>query len=63
MWNTVFRIKKVPVFWWPYIRYPLDRDRSTGFLMPQIGYSGNKGFTLNEAFYWVLRSSIRTGES
>ncbi len=54
MWNTVFRIKKVPVFWWPYLRYPLNRDRSTGFLMPQIGYSGNKGFTLNQAFYWVL---------
>lgn len=58
MWNAVFRIKKVPVFWWPYLRYPLDRDRSTGFLMPQIGYAGNKGFTLNQSFYWVLARNM-----
>jgi lipopolysaccharide assembly outer membrane protein LptD (OstA) len=40
MWNAVFSIKKVPVFYLPYMRYPVGRDRATGFLMPQIGWSG-----------------------
>jgi LPS-assembly protein len=54
MWNSVFRIKKVPIFYMPYFRYPLNRERSTGFLMPQIGYTGVKGFFLSESFYWAI---------
>jgi lipopolysaccharide assembly outer membrane protein LptD (OstA) len=44
MWHSVFSIKKIPLFYLPYLRYPLDRERATGFLMPQLGYSGPKGF-------------------
>lgn len=58
MWNSVFRIKKIPVFYLPYFRYPLDRERSTGFLMPQIGYSGIKGFTLSGSFYWAIARNM-----
>ncbi|MGB7294566.1 MAG: LPS assembly protein LptD [Candidatus Aminicenantales bacterium] len=58
MWNSVFRIKKVPVFYWPYFRYPLDKERATGFLMPQIGYSGIKGFTLSGSFYWAIARNM-----
>jgi LPS-assembly protein len=58
MWNSVFRIKKVPVFYWPYFRYPLDRVRSTGFLMPQIGYTGIKGFSFSESFYWAMARNM-----
>ena len=46
MWNAVFRIKKIPVFYLPYMRYPLNRERATGLLMPQGGYSGVKGIIL-----------------
>jgi LPS-assembly protein len=58
MWNSVFRIKKVPVFYMPYFRYPLNRERSTGFLTPQIGYSGVKGFILGESFYWAVARNM-----
>jgi len=54
MWNSVFRIKKIPVFYFPYMRYPLDRERSTGFLMPQLGHAERKGFFLSESFYWTI---------
>jgi len=33
MSNAVFTIKKIPVFYLPYMRYPLDEERSTGFLL------------------------------
>jgi hypothetical protein len=58
MWNSVFRIKKVPVFYMPYFRYPLNQERSTGFLIPQIGYSGVKGFILGESFYWAIARNM-----
>jgi LPS-assembly protein len=58
MWNSVFRIKKIPVFYMPYFRYPLDRERSTGFLMPQIGYTKIKGFYLSSSFYWAIARNM-----
>lgn len=58
MWNSVFRIKKVPVFYLPYFRYPLDKERSTGFLMPQVGYTDIKGFSLSGSFYWAMARNM-----
>lgn len=58
MWNAVFRIKKVPLFYLPYMRYPLNQDRSTGFLMPQIGYSGAKGYIYSQNFHWVIARNM-----
>ncbi|MHB8093444.1 MAG: LPS-assembly protein LptD [Candidatus Aminicenantales bacterium] len=58
MWNAVFRIKKVPLFYLPYMRYPLNKDRATGFLMPRIGYTENKGFNYEQSFYWVIARNI-----
>ena len=58
MWNSVFYLKKVPVFYLPYFRYPLDEERSTGFLMPSAGYNGRKGFTFSQSFYWAIRRNM-----
>lgn len=58
MRNAVFTVKNLPVFYLPYFRYPLNRERSTGFLMPQIGYNGVKGFTFTESFYWAIRRNM-----
>jgi LPS-assembly protein len=58
MWNPVFYIKKIPIFYLPYMRYPLDKERSTGFLMPQLGYSGQKGFSYTQVFYWAMKRNM-----
>jgi len=58
MRNAVFSIKKIPIFYWPYMRYPLDRQRATGFLMPQIGYSQIKGLTYSQGFYWATARNM-----
>jgi lipopolysaccharide assembly outer membrane protein LptD (OstA) len=58
MWSAVFSIKKVPIFYWPYLRYPLNQERATGFLMPQLGYSGSKGFIFEQSFYWAIRRNV-----
>jgi hypothetical protein len=58
MWNSVFRIKRVPVLYLPYFRYPLDKERSTGFLTPQVGYSGVKGYFFGQSFYWAMARNM-----
>ena len=58
MWGAVFAIKKVPIFYLPYLRYPLDKERSTGFLMPQLGYTGQKGFTFTQSFFWAMKRNM-----
>lgn len=58
MSNVVFKIKKIPVFWLPYLRYPIDKDgRSTGFLFPGIGTSSQKGFYMQNAFFWAINKN------
>ncbi len=58
MWNSVLYLKKVPVFYLPYFRYPLDEERATGFLMPNAGFNGQKGFTYTQSFYWAMRRNM-----
>jgi LPS-assembly protein len=58
MWNAVFRIKKIPILYLPYMRYPMNKERSTGFLMPQGGYSGQKGIFYSQSFYWIIKRNM-----
>ncbi len=58
MWNAVVSVKGVPLFYWPYMRYPLDQDRATGFLMPLVGYSQTKGLRFSEGFYWAIARNM-----
>ncbi|MFG6176628.1 LPS-assembly protein LptD [Halomonas sp. THAF12] len=43
----------VPVFYWPWVRFPLDDRRQTGFLWPVISASGD-GFDYAQPFYWNI---------
>jgi LPS-assembly protein len=57
--NALFRVKGVPVFYSPYIYYPIRRDgRSTGFLFPHFGYSSTRGFEVGTAFFWAMSRSV-----
>lgn len=57
--NVLFKIKKIPVFYVPYLRYPLtDSGRATGFLFPGIGRSTLRGFFLFNSFYWNIKPNV-----
>ena len=49
--HAVLKVKDVPVFYLPYINFPLNDDRKTGFLMPTIGTSNESGFDFRIPFY------------
>jgi lipopolysaccharide assembly outer membrane protein LptD (OstA) len=58
MWNAVLRIKNIPVFYFPYIKFPVGDEKATGLLTPQMGYSGRKGLTYSQGFYWDIRRNM-----
>ena len=43
-----------PFFWFPYLSFPLDKDRQSGFLVPHVGYSERRGFVLGLPYYFDL---------
>lgn len=53
-WHSVFRVKSLPLFYLPYVKFPIKMDRQTGFLMPSPGYSDVRGATLSNPFFWAI---------
>jgi LPS-assembly protein len=53
-WHALFYVKSVPVLYSPFITAPVKRERQTGFLMPEPGYSDLRGFKLDNAFFWAI---------
>ncbi|MCY4043541.1 MAG: LPS assembly protein LptD [Cellvibrionales bacterium] len=46
-YNAVIRIEDVPVFYFPYINFPINDERKSGFLFPSLSVSSsNVDFTL-----------------
>lgn len=60
--NSTFRLLNVPLLFLPYVTHPADAEqRESGILIPTVGESSTRGFTLGEQFYLVLgRSSDLT---
>jgi LPS-assembly protein len=58
--HATMRVKKVPVFYMPYILWPVRTERSSGFLIPTIGYSDRRGAELGLAYFQTLGRSYDT---
>jgi len=56
--RAVFRFVGLPVFYLPFVKVSAAREpRQTGFLLPEIGQSSQKGFTLGDGFFWAINPS------
>ena len=55
--NARLNVKKLPVFYWPYMLWPAKTERTSGLLVPNIGYSKRRGSYLGLAYYQVLGPS------
>jgi len=51
--NGNFRIETIPVMYLPYSTFPAEKQRESGFMIPDPGHSTQKGDVLGEAFYWA----------
>ncbi|MCX4188925.1 LPS-assembly protein LptD [Methylophaga sp. OBS3] len=52
--DVVLRMKGVPIFYTPYISFPLSDARKSGFLIPSIGNSDETGFDTSIPYYWNI---------
>ncbi len=52
--DVTLRIVNVPVLWFPYLRFPIDERRLSGFLLPSIGYGERRGLDLTVPYYFNL---------
>lgn len=52
--NAVIRFKNIPIFYTPYIRFPIDDRRKSGFLLPSIGTSDESGTAVEIPYYWNI---------
>jgi len=52
--HVLTRFKNVPVFYTPYLSFPLGDERKSGVLFPGFGHSTSDGYQLNVPYYFNL---------
>ncbi len=55
--HTTLWAGKVPVFYSPYLVFPVKLKRQTGLLLPILGYSDRKGAQYTQPFFWAISES------
>ncbi len=58
--GTAMRVKGVPVFYLPYMVWPMKKERSAGLLMPRLGYSNRRGFNIGLPVFIPIGRSYDT---
>lgn len=53
-YHVGLRFKNVPLFYFPYVNFPIDDRRQSGLLTPSVGYSTVGGFDLALPWYWNI---------
>ena len=51
--NGNFRVRSIPVVYLPYATIPAEQRRDSGFMVPDVGDTTQKGFVLGESVYWA----------
>ena len=52
--NAKIEFQGVPIFYSPYLSFPLHRERKTGFLTPSYGSTTKGGAEFTVPFYWNI---------
>jgi LPS-assembly protein len=53
-YNTTVFFLGLPILYSPYLSFPLDNKRRSGFLAPTFGTSGKSGFDVALPYYWNI---------
>ena len=52
--NARLDIKKIPVFYFPYAKFPISDRRSSGLLFPSISIDDENGLDFSQPIYWNM---------
>ncbi|WP_323996226.1 LPS assembly protein LptD [Aeromonas hydrophila] len=53
-WNASLWLYDYPVFYFPYINFPIKDERKTGLLYPGYTQSSKNGMDVTQPFYWNI---------
>lgn len=57
--HAKLRLADVPVFYWPYLTFPIDNRRRSGLLFPSVGTAKSSGgLDLSVPFYWNIAPNM-----
>jgi LPS-assembly protein len=56
--HVFFYLHDIPVFYTPYLVYPVRLERVSGFLLPDFGYSSKRGVQFSLAYYQVIARNM-----
>ena len=51
--NGNFRLFSVPILYLPYATFPAEKERNSGFVIPEPGDSSSKGYVFGDSIYWA----------
>jgi LPS-assembly protein len=57
-YNSTVYFLGVPILYMPYLTFPLDNKRKSGFLAPTFGTSGKSGFEASLPYYWAIAENL-----
>jgi len=52
--HAVLWVKDIPIFYLPWIQFPLGEERRSGLLMPSFGHSSTSGYEISVPWYWNM---------
>jgi LPS-assembly protein len=52
--DITLAIKGVPVMYFPYLSFPINDERQSGFLIPTGGYNDDSGVDVRIPYYWNI---------
>lgn len=52
--DATLEIKDMPVFYFPWLRFPINDNRSSGLLFPEISSNSRNGIDYAQPIYWNL---------
>ena len=55
--NATLYLRNLPIFYAPYLQFPLDKRRKTGFLFPIFGITSTGGYEYAMPFYWNIATN------
>jgi LPS-assembly protein len=59
IYHSNFRIEGVPVLYLPFATHPVQKEpRQSGFLLPNIGRSSTRGYTIGQSAFWAINRSM-----
>ena len=58
MWHARFKVMGVPVFYSPYLQFPIGDRRRSGLLAPSFSRSSKNGYTYSQPIYWNITPNM-----